>query len=98
MITPARPGPTNTCLPPLTWQTYDVAFTAAQFDAGGKRTAWPRITVKLNGVLVHENLELPKDFTTSAPIHQPLQAPDGPVFLQNHSNPVVFRNIWIIPG
>lgn len=88
----------NMCLPPLTWQTYDVAFTAAMFDAAGKRTAWPRITVKLNGVLVHENLELPKDFTTSAPIHQPLQAPDGPVFLQNHSSPVVFRNIWIIPG
>jgi len=88
----------NMCLPPLAWQTYDVEFTAAKFDASGKRTAWPRITVRLNGVVVHENLELPKDFTTSAPITKPLDGPEGPVFLQNHGNPVVFRNIWIVPG
>lgn len=86
----------NMCLPPLDWQTYDVDFTAAKFDADGKRTAWPRITVKLNGVLVHENLELSKDFTTSAPINTPLVKPDGPVFIQHHNNPVVFRNIWIV--
>lgn len=87
----------NMCLPPLAWQTYDVELTAATFDATGKRTAWPRITVKLNGVLVHENLELTKDFTTSAPLTSPLAAPEGPVFLQNHGNPVVYRNIWIVP-
>jgi hypothetical protein len=88
----------NMCLPPLAWQTYDVDFTAAQFDASGKRTAWPRITVRLNGVVVHENLELAKDFTTSAPVNKPLDGPEGPVFLQDHGNPVVFRNIWIVPG
>lgn len=88
----------NMCLPPLAWQTYDVDFTAAKFDPSGKRSAWPRITVKLNGVLVHEDLELNKDFTTSAPITHPLEVPDGPVFLQQHGNPVVFRNIWIVPG
>ena len=88
----------NMCLPPLAWQTYDVEFSAAKFDASGKRSAWPRITVKLNGVLVHNDLELPKDFTTAAPLTNPLAGPEGPVFLQNHSNPVVFRNIWIVPG
>lgn len=88
----------NMCLPPLVWQTYDVGFTAAKFDASGKRAAWPRITVRLNGVLVHEDLELSKDFTTSAPITKPLDGPEGPVFLQDHDNPVVFRNIWIVPG
>ena len=88
----------NMALPPLAWQTYDVEFTAAQFDASGKRNAWPKITVRLNGVLVHENLELAKDFTTSAPIAKPLDSPEGPIHLQNHSNPVVFRNIWIVPG
>jgi hypothetical protein len=88
----------NMCLPPLTWQTYDVDYTAAKFDASGKRTAWPRITVKLNGVLVHENLELAKDFTTSAPITTPLVSPEGPVFIQDHNDPVLFRNLWILPG
>jgi hypothetical protein len=88
----------NMCLPPLAWQTYDVDFTAAKFDASGKRTAWPRITVRLNGVVVHEDLELSKDFTTSAPINKPLTRADGPVHLQQHDNPVAFRNIWIVPG
>ena len=88
----------NMCLPPLAWQTYDVEFTAAKFDESGKRTAWPRITVRLNGVLVHEDLELSKDFTTSAPLSKPLEGPEGPIHLQNHGNPVVFRNIWIVPG
>jgi len=86
----------NMCLPPLSWQTYDVAFTAATFDGKGHRTAWPRITVRLNGVIVHDDLELQQDFTTSAPIQQPLSTPEGPVYLQNHTNPVVFRNIWIV--
>jgi hypothetical protein len=88
----------NMCLPPLVWQTYDVDFKAARFDASGKRTAWPRITVRLNGVPVHENLELARDFTTAAPLSKPMDGPEGPVFLQNHGNPVVFRNIWIVPG
>ncbi|MCU0795860.1 MAG: DUF1080 domain-containing protein [Akkermansiaceae bacterium] len=85
------------CLPPLSWQTYDVEFVAAKFDADGKRVAWPRITVKLNGIVVHEDLELNKDFTTSAPITSPLVDPQGPIFLQNHGNPVAFRNIWVVP-
>ncbi len=88
----------NMCLPPLAWQTYDVDFTATKFDAEGKRTAWPRITVKLNGVTVHEDLEITKDNTGSAPLSKPLTSPEGPIFLQNHGNPVVFRNIWIVSG
>ncbi|MES2982144.1 MAG: DUF1080 domain-containing protein [Verrucomicrobiota bacterium] len=87
----------NMCLPPLVWQTYDVDFTAAKFDAEGKRTAWPRITVKLNGEPVHEDLELNKDFTTSAPLSIPLTNNEGPVHIQDHGNPVLFRNIWILP-
>jgi hypothetical protein len=88
----------NMCLPPLTWQTYDVEFTAAKFDAVGTRTAWPRITVKLNGIVIHDDVELAKDFTTAAPLSKPLTSPEGPVFLQEHGNPVAFRNIWIIPA
>jgi hypothetical protein len=87
----------NMCLPPLVWQTYDVDFTAAKFDAEGQRTAWPRITVRLNGELVHEDLELNKNSTTAAPISTPLTGPEGPINLQDHKNPVFFRNIWIVP-
>jgi len=88
----------NMCFPPLTWQTYDVDFTAAKFAADGTRTAWPRITVKLNGVLIHEDLELGKDNTTASPLGGPLKNEPGPIFLQNHGNPVHFRNIWLLPG
>lgn len=87
----------NMCLPPLSWQTYDVDFTAATFDAEGKRTAWPRITVRLNGVLIHDDLELNKDFTAAAPIKTPLTNEPGPMFVQDHKNPVYFRNIWVLP-
>lgn len=87
----------NMCLPPLTWQTYDVDFTAAKFDSEGNRTAWPRMTVKLNGVVIHDDQELSKPFTTSAPLTGPLKDEALPIFLQDHGNPVVFRNIWALP-
>lgn len=84
----------NMCLPPLTWQTYDVHFTAPRFDAGGKKTANARMTVYLNGVLVQDNVEVPKS-TAAAPLGE--EGPLGPLHLQNHGNPVRFRNIWILP-
>lgn len=84
----------NACLPPLTWQTYDVDFTAAKFSADGKIEQNPRITVRLNGVLVQENVELPKT-TTAAPIGKISPEP-GPIHLQSHGNPVFYRNIWIV--
>jgi hypothetical protein len=86
----------NMCLPPLTWQTYDVEMVAARFDKAGKRTAWPRMTVKLNGVVVHDDQELPKDGTTACPVKGPLTDTGNPIFLQNHGNPVFFRSIWVV--
>lgn len=91
----ARPA-INACLPPLTWQTYDVEFTAARFDAAGKMTAWPRMTVRLNGVVVHDDQVLGKTHTTAAPIKDELADAGGPIFLQDHRNPVYFRNIWVV--
>jgi len=87
----------NMCLPPLAWQTYDVEFTAARFNDAGERVAWPRITVRLNGVLIHDDLELNKDFTPAAPVNTPLTRAEGPIYLQDHKNPVVYRNIWLVP-
>lgn len=88
----------NMCLPPLTWQTYDVEFTAAKFAADGQQTAWPRITVRLNGILIHENLELAKNNTTAAALSGPLNDEGGPIYIQFHNNPVHFRNIWLLPA
>jgi hypothetical protein len=82
----------NMCFPPLTWQTYDVEFKAAKYD-GDKLVSNPKMTVRHNGVIVHKDLDLPKS-TTAAP--RGPGAEPGPVYLQNHGNPVRFRNIWVV--
>lgn len=83
----------NMCLPPLVWQTYDTEFTAAEYDAEGKKMKNARLTTRLNGVVVQDDTELP-NITTAAPVKE---GPDpGPLYLQNHGNPVRFRNIWLV--
>lgn len=84
----------NACFPPLSWQTYDVELTSAKYDESGKKIANARITVHLNGILIHEDLELPAN-TAGNPY--PESAQPGPIYLQNHRDPVRFRNIWVIP-
>ena len=84
----------NMCFPPLSWQTYDIEFTAATYDESGKKTANARMTVWHNGVKVHENVELPKG-TTAHPVKEGPEP--GPIYLQNHGNPVRYRNIWVAP-
>lgn len=83
----------NMCFPPMTWQTYDIDFSAAKFAPDGSKTANARITVRHNGVVVHDNVELPKG-TTAAPVKE------GPepsyLHLQDHGNPVRYRNIWVV--
>jgi hypothetical protein len=82
----------NVCYPPLAWQTYDINFTAAKFDKQGNKTSNALITVKHNGKLIHDSLELPnhtpgKNAESDSP---------GPLYLQDHGNPVVFQNIWVV--
>ena len=85
----------NMCFPPLTWQTYDIEFRAARFAESGKLLERPRITVRHNGVLVHNDIELPGDESTRAALLNPGPAP-GPVYLQDHGDPVRYRNIWVV--
>ena len=84
----------NMCFPPLSWQTYDVEYHAAEFDGDNGKTKNAWITVKHNGVLIHEKQELPHS-TTASPLKEGPE--DGPIFLQNHGNPIRFRNIWVLP-
>jgi hypothetical protein len=82
----------NMCYPPLQWQTYDIDFTAAKFDKDGKKTANARTTVKHNGVIIHDDFEL----NGACPGGQPEANTPGPLQIQNHGNPVFFRNIWVV--
>lgn len=82
----------NMCLPPLQWQTYDIDFRAARFDDAGRKTQDAVISVWQNGVAIHHNYAIPnKTGAGQAEGPRPL-----PIKLQDHGNPVVFRNIWLI--
>lgn len=86
----ARPK-VNACFPPLSWQTYDMDFKAAKYE-GDKKVSNARVTIRHNGIVIHDNLELPKG--------TPGKNPEGPgpdvIYLQGHGNPVVYRNIWVV--
>ncbi|MFN3166880.1 MAG: DUF1080 domain-containing protein [Phycisphaeraceae bacterium] len=72
------------------WQTYDIVFRAARFD-GEKKTENARITVYHNGVLIHDDYELPRKTGAGKK-----EGPEPmPIKLQGHNNPVKFRNVWI---
>ena len=85
----------NVCLPPGQWQAYDIIYTAPRFDAEGKLLSPVRITVFQNGVLIQNNVRLtgPTGWLDRAPYHaHPVKQP---ISLQDHGNPVRYRNIWV---
>ena len=87
-----KPPAVNMCLPPLSWQTYDIQFTAPRFKEGKKITN-ARITTRHNGVVIHDDFELDKG--TGAGGGRP-EKEKGQIHLQGHGNPVRFKNIWLI--
>ncbi len=66
-----------------------------EFDAQGNKTKNARASVWWNGVLVHDDVELPG--ATGGGLGDAERA-TGPILLQDHGNPVRYRNIWFVKG
>jgi len=85
----------NMAFPPLSWQTYDIDFTAAKYDAAGKTQIEPGYaTVRWNGVTVQEKRAL----VYSTLLGEPQGPAGGPLRFQFHGDPVYYRNIWATEG
>ncbi len=81
----------NMCLPPMQWQTYDIDFAPPEYGADGSKKSNARVTIRHNGVVVHDNLELPD----GTPGRQGEGPGPRPLHLQGHGNHVQYRNVWI---
>ncbi|GIW80606.1 MAG: hypothetical protein KatS3mg105_2413 [Gemmatales bacterium] len=84
----------NACKAPTIWQSYDIIFHSPVCK-DGKKIAHPRITVFHNGIKIHDNVEIPVDTTRGGIGGDPCTP--GPIMLQDHGNPVQYRNIWLLP-
>jgi hypothetical protein len=83
----------NACKAPTVWQSYDIDFQAPKCK-GGKKVEPARVTVYQNGVLIHDNVDISVDNTRAGRGGDPCTP--GPIMLQDHGNPVQFRNIWLV--
>lgn len=85
----------NACRKPGEWQSYDIVFRAPRFAADGSLREPARVTVVHNGVLVHHDQPM-----FGATAHRALPSyrahgAKGPIKLQDHGDPVRFRNLWV---
>jgi hypothetical protein len=85
----------NACKAPTVWQTYDIEYSSPKCK-DGKNVENARMTVYHNGIKIHDNVEITKDNTTAG-LGGDVCKP-GPIMLQDHGNPVQFRNIWLLPS
>ena len=89
------PPRVNACRPPGEWQAFDIVFFRPHFDAEGGVAKPARMTVFFNGILVHHNAELIGPTTWKVRTPYSAHGDRLPVSLQDHGNPVRYRNIWI---
>ena len=86
----------NACRKPGEWQSYDVVWVAPRFS-GDKLASPARMTLCHNGVVVHHDTTLIGPTTHRRILPYVAHPPTGPLELQDHGNPVRFRNIWYRP-
>lgn len=84
----------NACKAPTVWQSYEIDFRAPVF-ADGKRVNEAQISVLHNGLRIHDKVSIPLDNTVAGLGGDPSKP--GPIMLQDHGNPVQYRNIWLLP-
>ena len=89
------PPMVNASRKPGEWQTYDIIFTSPRFADDGKVTRPGYVTVTHNGVVVHNHFELQGGTFFDRPAAYEKHPEKQPIRLQNHGNPVKFRNIWV---
>jgi hypothetical protein len=85
----------NASLPPGAWQSYDIVFRRPRFDSAGVLRTPARMTAFQNGVLIQDNVAFwgPTNWLQANP-YVPGNI-RGPIALQDHGNPVRYRNIWV---
>lgn len=90
------PPMVNASRKPGEWQEYDIIFEAPSWDAAGMLEKPAFITVLQNGVVLHHRQEImgPTGHRQGANYNTPHHA-EGPLHLQDHGNPVRYRNIWM---
>lgn len=86
----------NACKAPGEWQVYDIIYTAPRFNDNGTYFTPPTVTVLHNGVLVQNHVKLrgPTEFV-GIPEYSVEKHGAKSIVLQDHGNPVSYRNIWI---
>lgn len=89
------PPAVNATRPPGEWNSYDLFWTAPQFDDDGNLVSPAYITAVHNGVLILNHFELKGDTPFNRPPQYKPHGPKGPISIQDHGNPVRFRNIWV---
>jgi hypothetical protein len=85
----------NACLPPGQWQSFDIVFRRPRFQADGSLARPARMSVLHNGILVQDNVEILGPTTWLQHLPYTAHADKLPLSLQDHGNPVRFRNIWL---
>ncbi len=90
-----QPPMANVCRKPGEWQTYDIAFESPRFSEDGKVLKPGIVTVVHNGVIAQNHFELQGGTYYDRPASYTKHPLKQPIRLQNHGNPVKYRNIWI---